>query len=362
MKSISCAFIASYYGPYYSNFVASMLAFEEKMKQRGHYTIYILPQETEEFFWVQELKKRGFKMYFIPYLPSNFKNVKQLRKIFKSEKINLIYSHMCGWDFTVRFAAPFTKTIWHMHMGVNLDTWLRKIKNWIKFRILASKKVYHIAASASVSDVIQSLHPANDCVAIPNALDFNRLDIVKNYNKNKPVKLLLFGWAPIVKGLDITLTACEQLNQDECQVTLTVSAQENTYSYIESRYGEKLPEWLTLVGPTDNVSRLYNNADCLVSASISEGFSYCLAEAIYCGLPFVYSNICGTAWADELRCGYKFVSSDVDSLKNAIQTMMADERNDKDFEYNREIMIKKYSINEWSLRVVSTLEQILSQK
>ena len=85
MSTIRCAFVASYYGPYYSNFVASLYAFNEKMLSNDHHVVYIFPKEVEQFEWVNKLCETN-KVYYLDYAPRSFNNLKGLRKIFKKEK------------------------------------------------------------------------------------------------------------------------------------------------------------------------------------------------------------------------------------------------------------------------------------
>lgn len=359
MKQIRCAVVASYYGPYYSNFVASLYAFNEMMIGNNNYVVYVFPKEVEQFEWVEKLQETN-KIYYLDYNPYSFNNFKALRKIFKNEKINLIYSHMCGWDFTAHFAAPFTPIIWHMRMGVDNVNLKKKIKNWIKFNIFGFGKTYHIAVSEPVTMAINSFKPKNQCVTIRNALDFSRLKepSTKNvYNKN----ILIFGWQPLTKGLDVTLDACEKLINAGKNIKLLVSSQKNTYEYMNERY-DKTPNWVELLEPTSDVSSLYNRADIMISASRSEGFSFALAEAIYSGLVTVVSDIPGTSWSREFDARYEFKSGDSNSLKDALlsalnHTITEDEQNG-----NRQILKDKYSMDVWANAVYEELNLILNKE
>ena len=358
---MKCAFIASYYGPYYSNFVASMIALEKKMQENGDSVFYIFPEETRNFGWINMLKEYNSNIYFLNYNPHSLQNVMALKYIFKKENVDIIYSHMCGWDFTARFAAPFKPVVWHMHMNVNVNDRIKRIKNWIKFNILGFGRTYHIAAAGLVAKAINSLKPRNRCVTIYNALDFSRLKISNKKEESECKKILIFGWEPIVKGLDIALDACEKLIEEGKKIKLQVSSQEKTYKYIDQRY-ETLPEWLELIGPTNDVSVLYNNADIMLSASRSEGFSYALAEAIYSGLVTVTSDIAGTAWSKEFDGRFEFISGDCDSLKftllNALgYTISADEQNK-----NREKFKQKYSMDIWADSVYNELKLIYNKQ
>lgn len=358
---MKCAFIASFYGPYYSNFVASMIAFDIKMKQEGHSVFYILPKEAEFFEWMTDFKKQNSNIYFIKYNPYSFNNLLTLRKVFKTEKVDIIYSHMCGWDLTVRFAAPLTPVIWHMHMNVNVLNPIKRIKNWIKFRIIGFGRTYHIAVSEPVTKAINSLKPHNKCVAIHNCIDFSRLETTFKDETSDVKKFLIFGWAPIVKGLDITLDACEKLVNENFKFKLLVSSQAKTYEFFENRY-DNTPSWIEFIEPMSNVSELYKKADVMLSASRSEGFSFALAEAIYLGLTTVVSDIEGTAWSNEFSARFEFESENPDSLYKALKKAYFYTISIEEQERNRKILLDKYSMGVWVDKVYNELNLIFKRK
>lgn len=346
MKQIRCAVVASYYGPYYSNFVASLYAFNKMMIGNNNYVIYVFPKEVEQYEWVEKLQETN-KIYYLDYNPYSFNNFKALRKIFKTEKINLIYSHMCGWDFTAHFAAPRTPIIWHMRMGVNNIDKKKKIKNWIKFNILGFGKTYHIAVSEPVTHAINSFKPHNKCITIRNALDFSRITKKELNAEKKEIKnILMFGWQPHTKGLDVVLDACENAIDGGKHFKLLVSAQDATYEYVNQRYDE-VPNWLELLEPTSNVASLYSKADIMISASRSEGFSFALAEAIYSGLITVVSDIPGTSWSSEFAARYEFISGDPNSLKIALEKALDYDITAAEQQNNQKILEDKYSMDFW---------------
>lgn len=360
MVEIRCAFISSYMGPYPGNYIASVVACEKAMQKKGYYSIYVFPKNVEHFDWVNMLREITSHIYFLDYAPYSLHNVRMLKEIFTKERINLIYSRMCGWDFTAHFAAPKLPIIWHMEMRVVVTEVVRRIKNWLKFNILAFGKTYHIAVSKPVTDAINSLHPKHRCTTIYNALDFTRLAPKRRaFPSNGPCNLLIFGWLPEVKGLDLALDACEILNRNGKQVHLLVSAQKATLDYVAERYHIQ-PAWLELIPPTDNISELYEKADVMLSASRSEGFSYALAEALYSGLPAIYSDIPGTSWADDFSSVYRFRSGDVNDLVRAISTCCEKPISEQQRNLNREKMMVSYSINTWTDKVITYMEEIMN--
>lgn len=358
-KNVRCAFISSYMGPYYGNYVASVIACEKKMQGKGWYSVYVFPKDVEHYEWVEKLREVTDRLYFLEYRPFSISNILALRKIFKKEKINLIHSRMCGWDFTARFAAPFTPIVWHMEMGVNLSVRIKYIKNWIKFKILALGKVYHTAASVAATEAINSLKPAHRCVAIPNALDLSRLrPLSKPYDSEKAVKnLLVFAYNPNVKGLDVALDACEKLNREKTRFQLLVSAQKNTYTYLEERYPE-LPDWIQILLPTDDIASVYEQCDIMMIPSRSEGFSYALTEALYTGLPAVCSEIPGNRWAKELKGTYYFESENPDALCEAIENCAKQGIREEEQLFNRSVIEERYSMETWAEDVIRFMEGI----
>jgi len=362
MLKINCAFIASYFGPYYSNFVASIFSFDSEMKTRGATVIYVFPKDIIQYNWVEKLKHSGAIIQFIDYAPYTLNNYRKIKRIIKEYKINVIYSHMCGWDFTAHFANIHVPIIWHMRMGVSRNKIKTLLLNYIKFRIIANRNVYHIGVSESVTNAINSYKPKNKCILIENALDFSRLKIKNDLIKNKiePIRALIFGWDPYIKGLDYTLDTFELLNQEKTIIQLVVSAQNKTKEYLDKRY-TKYPEWLVIKSPTDDVSSLYQYVDIMISASRSEGFSFSLAEAIYCGLPAVVSDIEGTKWVEKFKSIYLFKTGDIFELKSAIEMCINKNISNETRLYNKSLMESNYSIDKWKKKVVDYIFYILNK-
>ena len=362
MKKIKCGFVSSFNGPYYSNFVASIISLEKNMQERGIETVYIFPSEDIDFEWMNYLRELTDKIYFVDYKPNSLQNYLRIKKILKSERVNIVYSRMSGWDFAARFAMPFTPVIWHMDYRVNVEDKKRRLLNYIKFRILGFGKTYHIAASKPVADAINTLKPRYKAKAIVNSLDFSRLNLKPAHILSKPLKLLIFGWLPETKGLDTTLDALEKLNtkSDNIDYELLVSSQPFTEEYMNERYKSNYPEYVRMIPPTDNVSELYDEADVMISASRSESFSFCLAEAIYSGLPVIFSDIAGTSWAMEFKNAYEFKTGNSDDLIRALKEVRND-ITDEELSFNRELMQRKYSMDSWSEKIIDYIMEIVKK-
>ena len=126
---------------------------------------------------------------------------------------------------------------------------------------------------------------------------------------------------------------------------------------MDQRYPQ-LPSWVELIPPTDRVNELYQKADLMISASRTEGFSFSLAEAIYSGLPVIYSDIPGTSWAGQFKATHVFSSGNADELKQAVRSCIAQEITEEEIGFNQSLMLDKYSISSWVNQIVSNLEKI----
>lgn len=359
----SLVIITSYDGPYGGNFVASLKYLDGKIKSNGYKTVYIFQEKVKDFGWITDVEGFADKVYFLPYHSKLLEDIKGIRKIIKQENAALIYSRMSGWDIAAHLAAPRIPIVWHMEMNPNLKVYKKRLKYYGKYRIISNKNVYSIAVSNPGTESLNSLNLRNKCVAIQNATDFNRLSVKKAPAKSfkAPVNLLVFGYNPYIKGLDLAVKACEKLNETGHKVNLLVSAQVLTYEYVDKRYGENKPDWLELLEPVEDISSVYDKADIILSPSRSEGFPFALLEALYSGMPAVYSDIPGTSWVDEMKSVFKFSSGSIDGLVSSIEDCIKNGISSADQEYNRLIIESKYSMNIWSDKMTRFFMDILNK-
>lgn len=358
----SIVMVASYGGPYGGNFIPSLIAYDKVAKELGYRTVYIFPGFVSECAWVSEMREVADKVYFVPYHQYTLNNVKRIRRICKEENAAIVYSRMSGWDITARMAMPRLPMIWHMELGLNLTSKRQKIKYYIKYRILGFGKTYHIAVSDKTTEVINSLHVKNKCEWIPNAINLKRLNKRHEYSFRKPVRLLTFAYQPIIKGFDLALDACGVLNADNKKYELMASAQELTYKYIKQRYMDDAPEWLKLIPPTDNISELFDAADILLCPSRSEGLSFANLEAIYSGLPVVYSDIPGNNLLADFEMTEAFKTCDSVDLAEKIKDCSVKGVALESQEQNRRIIEDHYAIQSWTERVGTFIKTVASDR
>lgn len=355
---IRCASVSSYMGPYISNYILSELALERKFKEQGDYMVHVFPKDVENKEWVRLFREIDAKLYFVEYKPGTRQSVRTLRKIFRNEKVNIIHCHFGGWDLDAKLAAPFIPTIWHQRMFVNLDTRKRRIKYWLKYNILGMFHTRNVAISEAVYEAITSI-TNKKTYCIPDCIDFNRVQIdleqrLKKKKDDEPYRILLFGYSPMVKGLDVAYKACELLAAEGHFVELGVVSQSESDRYIAEHYHPQ-PTWFKKLPPISNVSEYYNKADVFLSASRSEGFSNSLLEAIYCGCPAVYSDIEGTRWAAGFAHTVVYAVESPEALAKAILLCTAKPVSREEIMANREKAVANYSMEAWVEKIYQVL-------
>ena len=83
--------------------------------------------------------------------------------------------------------------------------------------------------------------------------------------------LLLFGWEPLRKGIDVACDMAETLAGEGCDIVLGAVGTEELRQYAEARAAGRSLPWLRLLAPQENVADLYQAAAAFLSPSRSEG-------------------------------------------------------------------------------------------
>lgn len=101
----------------------------------------------------------------------------------------------------------------------------------------------------------------------------------------------MFGWDPDRKGVDIAFQASELLQKRGYHnVLLLIVSGENKEDF-KSEQINSVTTSVRIIPPQENVSDLFTLADCFLSASRREAFSYAIGEAMAAGLPIVSSDL-----------------------------------------------------------------------
>jgi len=202
-------------------------------------------------------------------------------------------------------------------------------------------------------------------IYIPNGVDFSRATASLETSQqlrsrlnvaDNQILILLFGWSPYIKGVDIAAHAIARL-QEKGFLLCIVCGREMTE--------EKMKAWLLehdcrlnalrLLPPSADVFSYHHAADIMLSASRTETFSYTLAEALYAKTPCVISDIPGTSWAASYDTVCSFSSGDDTACAETLIKAAAG-FSPEAFTRAQQRIINDCAIEQWVSRVISVYQ------
>ncbi|MBC7430418.1 MAG: glycosyltransferase family 4 protein [Bacteriovorax sp.] len=293
------------------------------------------------------------------------KALREIRKIIKNEKIELIHSTM-AYGHLVMSLASFgmnIKRVWFQHGPVNgiLD----------KFASL-----FPVDAIFFNSEYLLLLHNSSNKLQFPARKEIIPLGIEKPAHLN-PVKSSLLRFALIgrlspLKGFDRVIKALIQLKDKDSLILNKIKLNiigETNYPH-EKIYADKLKILATKLGavvefiPFQNeMSVIYNSNDILVQSSLyGEGFGLVLAEAMSYGLLAVGPSYGGgTQILTNKKTGlsFDFAKSSIDELEIFMCDLINNFKTYSDIRENgRKLIAEKYTNEIMIVKILKIYEQL----
>lgn len=352
LQNAKICFLSAYAAEYAGNFILMLKALSRNLKNNYHADIFFIFPEQPEHQWIKDLR-REYTVSFtkLPYTDTT----NEIYKYLQDWKINLAHSHFESYDIPLSKAVKRTgrdiKQVWHLHDYVEVDKsgktfrWLKEKRAaylYWKHYALYGKNAYLVGVShevlASVEQFKKSLFRYPKVMSIEelqnmsfvsgevviNGIDTNRLKGEYFFPKSE-VTFLSFGGEITRKGIPLIFDAAEMLYCNFSHFRVIITRGKDVDSYIKSRYCNNIPEWLKIVDQTDEISRLFNNSHCYISAARRETMSMAIAEASIYGLPVIQSDIPGTWWNANSPSVFLFKDGDVGDLcKRMYEFCMSD--------------------------------------
>lgn len=344
--------------PYGGSFFQSLLMLEQKLNKDTIDMVYLFHMDTSQYDWIKDLIDQGKKIYF---LSGNFsKDIFYVRDLFVKHNIKYIHAHFAGLKYL--FLLNVASKLYSKQTFI-----LRHLRNHDKprgffsesLRKMLNKVDLYIGCSESVAVEYQKNFNIADgkITHVTNAINFNRLNKFDNLNRadykiSADAKIfLLFGFDYYRKGVDVVLEAVDCLIADGHNVCLLLSLSTNKDS-IESKIIDRfsrIPDWLKILSPRDDIASYYLLSNYFISASREEGFCNALVEAAYCGRPIISSDIPGQGELN-IPHTYKFTSENVTELKEAMIALMSltDTQKSLIVAEQKEYVVKNFDLETWA--------------
>lgn len=125
---------------------------------------------------------------------------------------------------------------------------------------------------------------------IPNGVDLNLFTPAENKPRDTKLKLLTVGRLSVTKRLELLIDAVRILRDTNYNVHLTVVGGGPLQNRLKTLVAvEKLEACVEFTGriEQENLPSIYRQNDIFVSATLQEGMSNAMLEAMACGLPIV---------------------------------------------------------------------------
>lgn len=357
--------ISNFYANFKGSFINQLEVLAQRIKESKYEIIFIFPQEAKKIGWCKDLITK-YKVYFVSVINGSTEKevISELKNIFEIEKPDIIHSHFDGYDVAVTKAAD-EKVIKVYHRHNEFD--ISNLKFHKKLFALISIKIKMNYIKSRGYQVFTSQDMMNKFINKKYALRERAKVIIngistrclENENENiekrdKPIIFSLIGnWER--KGGDILFKAIEKLNSKEIKVYLSSIIDRE---FIKEKMGY-IPQWLISLNSTDDMKKYYSMSDMFVSSSRKETFSYALAEAIYCKLACISSDIDGVQWSKKIPTVKFFKNESIDELESKIYESLDKKYSDEAYETSKAIIRNQYSEYTWSSNVIKMYSELI---
>lgn len=325
-KLIMVANYAAFYG---GNFIASLIALEERLKDYNVSVSYIFPNNAPFSNWGGEEGTflEHHEIHTTDFKPKSLTST--LKGMVKQEN-TIVHFHFLDWK-TLRAVKKGLKRnrcsmIFHEHMRVNFaEDYAHSgmpgmVKAYLKKLLYrqATSGYRAIGVSDAVYEDLCNIRGTKDTYLVRNAVSTKRLDgkCLNTLSLDSAHDVVIFGTHFERKGVDIALKAVKKAGNNLRLVVLT-HREDDAMKHLD----EIDPEWQKFAivkHVVEDVQNVYNYALCFISPSRSEAFGYAVAETAYCNTQVIASDIPGQ---NSMKCipYIQWVGSEqVDELAEAL--------------------------------------------
>jgi glycosyltransferase involved in cell wall biosynthesis len=157
-----------------------------------------------------------------------------------------------------------------------------------------------VAPSSGLKDRALKFLPSVEIDVIPNGVELERFTPAETAKKPQILRLLTVGRLSVTKRVEILIDAVEILHREGCEVRFKIVGGGQMLQKLKQIVsGKNLADIIELTGRIDaeEMPQVYRQSDMFISASMQEGMSNAMLEAMASGLPLITTRCEGV---DEL--------------------------------------------------------------
>lgn len=166
------------------------------------------------------------------------------------------------------------------------------------FRAIWKKSSALVACSEGLKKRALLFMPSASIDVIPNGVELDRFFPSETEEKSDVLRLLTVGRLSVTKRIEMLIDAVEILHRTACNVRLTIVGGGQMERHIRKIAAEReLRDVIKITGRMDpkKMPEVYRQNDIYISASMQEGMSNAMLEAMASGLPIVTTRCEGLA-------------------------------------------------------------------
>jgi glycosyltransferase involved in cell wall biosynthesis len=351
-KKLNIAMICDPIGGNKSGVVVSTLRFAKLLRERGHHIIFIGARSAEHKTHSEHDGSKAYRFRSLPVPKSAgwnlaFPTVKELKKIFKEEKIDIVHIilPMSGSVMAIKAARSLgIKMVAHSHsqpenLFMDAPKFIQPTLNnlWNKYLTWtyghAEALIYPSEMARGLLDKLSKKNQKSHVVSNGiNTKEFQPKEIGDFYKRfNIPentVKLLFVGRLFPEKSVDTIIRAVPHIVAKHPDTHFMIVGGGHQRSKLEKLSDEigvkKFLTFLGLVSDEDKVLA-YNGSDIFVLPSLAELEGMVVLEAMACGKPIIISDAEMSAsrfFVD--GNGFLFQTKNHEDLADKASTLIAD--------------------------------------
>ena len=183
------------------------------------------------------------------------------------------------------------------------------------------------ACSEGLRQRAQRFMPEAEIHVIPNGVELDRFRPVGNRQKIEDLRLLTVGRLSVSKRIELLVSAVELIRKQFPSATLKIAGggglENRLRQFIKDKGMEDCVAVLGIV-PAEEMPELYRGSDIFISASVQEGMSNAMLEAMASGVPIITTPCEGV---QELIAdnGIVVEEADAKSIADAVINLAKDE-------------------------------------
>jgi len=230
------------------------------------------------------------------------------------------------------------------------------------FKVIWKKAAALVAPSEGLKDRALKFLPSMAIDVIPNGVDLERFGPAEIAREPQILRLLTVGRLSVTKRVEILIDAIEIMHRDGCEVHFKIVGGGQMLQKLKQIVSEKnLGNIIEFTGRIDSedMPPVYRQNDIFISASMQEGMSNAMLEAMASGLPLITTRCEG---AEELIAdnGLVVENANAEEIAKAIRKIAGDRQTYKQMAVAARRQAEKFTWNEVASQYTQLYHKILN--